>query len=139
MKNMIALALITMFFSNLSVAQDVIVGGYRRAGTNEQIKAMHTDKLKDSLGLTTEQAKKVDAIEQDYNLRIRAVKMDTRLSDSAKNAAIRPLEIEKKGNLLEAINEKQLAKLEGRKLQTPKQEFKKTGMKSKKNKRKIKH
>ncbi len=112
---MIALALITMFFSNLSVAQDVIVGGYRRAGTNEQIKAMHTDKLKDSLGLTTEQAKKVDAIQQDYNLRIRAINLDTQLSDSAKKSRIEPLENEKRGNLLEVINEQQLAKLEGRK------------------------
>ncbi len=136
---MIVLALITMFFSNLSVAQDVIVGGYRRAGTNEQIKAMHTDKLKDSLGLTTEQAKKVDAIQQDYNLRIRAINLDTRLSDSAKKSRIEPLENEKRGNLLEVINEQQLAKLEGRKLQTTKQAIKKTGFKSKKTKRKIRH
>ncbi len=129
---MIALALITMFFSNLSVAQDVIVGGYRRAGTNEQIKAMHTDKLKDSLGLTTEQAKKVDAIQQDYHLRIRAINLDTQLSDSAKKSRIEPLETEKRGNLLSVINEQQLAKLEGRKLKmqsagkkNPKRNYKK--------------
>ena len=115
MKYIIIVAFITVIFSNFSIAQKVIVGGYRRGGTNEQIKAMQTLKLKDTLGISIEQAKKVDAIEQDYNLRIRAIKLDTRLNVSEKKSKIQPLETEKRGNLLTVINEQQLAKLEGRK------------------------
>ena len=112
MKKILITLFIGMFVFSSVHAQTVAVGGYRRAGTKKQIKAMQVDKLRDSLGITEDQAKNVDAIQQNYMLKMRAVKMDTQISEEERKSKLSTLQDERKADLKQVISEAQLAKLD---------------------------
>ena len=122
MKKALFIGLLLLMITTCVEAQNTVSGGFRRAGTNAQTKAMHTQQLQDSLGLNSDQAKKVDAIQQDFMLKMRAVKLDTQLSDTARKSRLQELQKERKEKLKKVITEQQLAKMDGRKpmLQKPK-------------------
>lgn len=101
-------------------AQTTVVGGFRRAGTNAQIKAMQRQRLKDSLGLTEDQSKNVDAIQQNYMLKMRAVKMDTQIGEDERKTKLRELQEQRVGELKQVISEDQIAKMDNRQKQLKK-------------------
>lgn len=111
----IILSLVIVLTAYSLQAQKVAVGGFRRAGTNAQIKAMHKKELKDTLGLTDAQADKVDAIQQNYKLKIRAVKIDTKLADADRQSKVTQLNDERKAELAKVISQDQIAKMDGMK------------------------
>ncbi len=115
MKNAFFIVCLLLVIAHCAKAQNTASGGFRRAGTNAQIKGMHTKQLQDSLHLSADQAKNVDAIQQDFMLKIRAVKLDTQLSDTARKSRLQELQNERKGKLKEVMTEQQLAKMDGRK------------------------
>lgn len=115
MKKIITIVCSFLMYSSILSAQDFVTGGYRRAGTNIQVKAMQSQKIAETLGITIEKAQLVDAILQDYNLKCRAVLIDTRMTDSAKKQFLIPLQKERREKLLEVISIDQLARLDGRK------------------------
>lgn len=113
MKKIFLFLIVAMMYTNFSNAQSMS-GGFRRAGTNAQIKAMQKNKLKDSLGLTTEQANRVDAIQQDYMLRMRAVRMNSQISNQEKTIQLNNIKEERKEKLSTFLSNQQIAKLDGK-------------------------
>jgi hypothetical protein len=111
MKRVFTTIVLAVLIAGVSNAQSAS-GGFRRAGTNAQIKAMQTKKLQDSLGLTEDQSKNVDAIQQDYMLRMRAVKMNSQISDEEKKTQLASIRAERKEKLQTIISEDQLAKMD---------------------------
>ncbi len=114
MKKTLFLSLTFCILASCVDAQTVS-GGFRRAGTNAQIKAMHTGQLADSLNLSEDQAKNVDAIQQDFMLKMRAIKLDTQLSDTARKSRLQELQNERKEKLKKVMTEQQLAKMDNQK------------------------
>lgn len=115
MKKLILLLLLASLSITATWSQETASGGFRRAGTNLHIKGMHKKQLKDTLGLTTEQANQVDAIQQDFKLKMRAVKLDTKLTDAGKNSRLAILKKERMDKLRGVISKEQIAKLDGTK------------------------
>ena len=115
MKKVFVIGLLLLSITTGAAAQNTVSGGFRRAGTNAQTKAMHTQQLQDSLGLSADQAKKADAIQQDFMLKMRAIKLDTQLADTARKARLQTLQSERKAKLKQVMTEQQLAKMDGHK------------------------
>ena len=95
-----------------TIEAQVTTGGFRRGGTKHQIKAMQREKLKDSLKLTDAQSKNVDALQQMYMLRMRAVNLDTKLTKEERRVQIEAIQAERKEKLRAVLSEEQLAKMD---------------------------
>ena len=94
-------------------AQTMVTGGYRRAGTNEEIKAMQVDKIKSTLHITEAQAENVDAIQQDYKLKMRAIKMDSQYTDEERKTKLDAVKAARKQKLSAILSAQQIAALDG--------------------------
>ena len=112
MKSLLLVLVISLFTIDGVYAQRTGSGGFRRRGTNAQTKAMQREKLQDTLGLTEAQAKSVDAIQQEYMLKMRSVKMSTLTTDAEKKEKLNALHDQRKAELKAVISEQQLAKLD---------------------------
>ena len=107
------LALTVVFVTAMSAnSQNVASGGFRRAGTKASTRAMQKQEIQAQLGVTEGQAKNVDAIQQNYQLKMRAVKMDTDMSDAERKTALAQLQTARKQELKAVISAEQIAKLD---------------------------
>ena len=106
----LAIVIVTAMGAN---AQTKGSGGFRRAGTNAQTKAMQKQQIKADLNVTGDQAKNVDAIQQNYQLKMRAVKMDTQLTQADRKAKLSELQAQRKQELSAVISAQQIARLDG--------------------------
>ena len=120
MKKLFVCSIIFMLTYTTLHAQTLTTGGFRRAGTNAQTKAMQRQKLQDSLGLTSDQSMKVDAIQQNFGLKIRALKLDTNIGEAERKSKLLELQAQRMGKLKEVISNQQIAKMEGRKAKAKK-------------------
>lgn len=120
MKKLFVCSMIFMLAYTTVQAQTLTTGGFRRAGTNAQTKAMQRQKLQDSLGLTSDQSMKVDAIQQNFGLKIRALKLDTNIGEAERKSKLLELQAQRMGKLKEVISNQQIARMEGRKAKAKK-------------------
>ena len=86
--------------------------GYRRAGTSAEIKAMYKNELREKLQLSRSQAMNVDALQQDYMLKMRAIKTATTTTDEQKKDELAALLSDRNEKLKKLISEKQIAQLD---------------------------
>jgi hypothetical protein len=131
----ILFTLIVCAISFVSAEAQVTSGGFRRAGTKHATKAMQRDKLKDTLNISEGKSKNVDALQQMYMLRIRAINLDTKLSKEERKSMIKEIQEERREKLRAVLTEEQLAKLDN---ETPKVEKAKTDKKYSSGKKKNK-
>ena len=82
------LLLLVVFSIGFSHAQVNGTGGVRRGGTSMDMRSKMKDRLKTELALSDTETDSVVAIQQSYQYKIRAVKMDTKLDKSAMNASV---------------------------------------------------
>lgn len=82
--------------------------GYRRAGTSTQVHAMYKDELKAKLGLPETKAMNVDAIQQDYVLKMRAIKISTTATEEEKQDKLEQLKAQRNAKLRTLITNKQI-------------------------------
>jgi hypothetical protein len=95
-----------------SYAQEFGVGGVHRGGTSTVMKQKMKEKLKAELKLTDDQVNAVTVINQDYLLKARAVKIDTKTTDEQKSDFLKPIEEERKQKLQKILSDEQIIQLE---------------------------
>ena len=86
--------------------------GYRRAGTSTQVHAMYKDEIKQKLRLSETKAMNVDALMQDYMLKMRAINIATDLSEGERKEKLIALKAERDTKLKTLITERQIAQLD---------------------------
>ena len=112
MKKILLTLLIVALGATASFSQTFGIGGVHRGGTSPIMKQRMKDKLKSELKLTDDQANSVTVIQQDYELKARAVKIDTKTSDKEKAALLVPIEEERKEALKKILSDEQMNKLD---------------------------
>jgi hypothetical protein len=112
MKKLILTLLIVVFTVAASFSQEFGVGGVHRGGTSPEMKQKMKERLKTELKLTDDQASAVAVVQQDYQLKMRAVKIDTNTSDDDKKTKLEALETERRQKLKATLSDEQINKLD---------------------------
>lgn len=112
MKKAFITSLIIILASTASFSQTFGIGGVHRGGTSPVMKQRMKEKLKSELQLTDDQANAVVVIQQDYELKARAVKIDTNTSDEEKKEKLQPIEEERKQKLKKILSDEQINKID---------------------------
>jgi protein CpxP len=111
MKKLLLVLFVAALASTATFAQDGAGGGDRAARGKEMREAMRT-RLKDELKLTDVQADSVMSIQQDFQMKNRAIRQDQALSDDDKKAKTKDLETERNKKLKGILSDEQMTKLE---------------------------
>src|SRR5436309_452903 len=104
MKKVIVLFALAFSLVSITASAQDGNGGNRRE--------MMRQRLKDSLQLTDVQADSVSAIQQDFQPRMRSVRMDQSLSEDAKATQISAITQERRARLKSVLTDDQIARLE---------------------------
>jgi hypothetical protein len=112
MKKFFLTALIIIISVAASFSQEFGVGGVHRGGTSPVMKKRMKERIKTELKLTDDQVNTISVIQQDYQLKARAVKIDTKTSDDEKKALLKPIEEERKQKLKAVLSDEQISKLD---------------------------
>jgi Spy/CpxP family protein refolding chaperone len=112
MKKTFLTVLIIIISVAASFSQEFGVGGVHRGGTSPVMKQRMKERLKAELKLTDDQVNTISVIQQDYQLKARAVKIDTKTSDDEKNALLKPVEEERRQKLKAILSDEQITKLD---------------------------
>ena len=112
MKTIVLSSLIILFSISSSFSQEFGVGGVRRGGTSPNFKQKMKEKLKADLKLTDDQAGTATVVQQNYEFKMRAIKIDTKLSDEERSSKLKALEEERRQNLKATLSDEQIDKLD---------------------------
>lgn len=112
MKKTILTAVIVIVCAAASFAQQSGVGGVHRGGTSPVMQKRMKERIKEELKLTDDQVNAVSVIQQDYTLKARAIKIDTKTTDTEKQALLKPVEEERRQKLKVVLTDEQIDKLD---------------------------
>lgn len=112
MNKAILTILIIAFSITAAYSQRFGIGGVHRAGTSPVMKQQVKEKLKSELNLTDDQANAVVVIQQDYELKARAVRIDTKTTKAQKKEKLQPLDEERREKLKKYLTDEQIEKLD---------------------------
>lgn len=112
MKKSILTALIIILSVSASFSQRFGVGGVHRGGTSPVMTQRMKEKIKTEFKLTDDQANTVTVIQHDYELKSRAVKIDTKTSKEEKDALLKPIQEERNQKLKAILSDEQINKLD---------------------------
>lgn len=104
--------IVLVIFSEVASSQ-VVVGGVRRRGTSLDMDDKLKQRLKTDLKLTDSEADSVAMVHQNYSFKLRAVEMDTKISEQERKSQLSSLETARRGELQRILKKDQLQKLEG--------------------------
>lgn len=112
MKKFFLTAFIIIISVAASFSQEFGVGGVHRGGTSPVMKQRMKERIKTELKLTDDQVNTISVIQQDYQLKTRAVKIDTKTTDEEKSGLLKPIEEERRQKLKAVLSDEQINKLD---------------------------
>lgn len=111
MKKILLTSVIILACACTSFSQKFGIGGVHRGGTSPVNKQRMAEKLKTEFQLTDDQANAVVVIQQDYQLKARSVKIDTKTSEQEKKEKLQPIEAERNEKLKKFLTDEQISKV----------------------------
>ena len=112
MKKVILTTIVIVLCASASFSQKFTIGGVHRGGTSPVNKQKLAERLKSEFKLTDDQANTVVTIQQDYQLKTRAVKIDTQTSDKEKKEKLQPIVEERNQKLKKFLTDEQIEKVD---------------------------
>jgi Skp family chaperone for outer membrane proteins len=112
MKKILFTALLFTLCASASFSQKFSIGGVHRGGTSPVNKQKLADRFKSEFKLTDDQANTLVTIQQDYQLKSRAIKIDTKTTNKEKKEKLQPIEEERNEKLKKFLTEEQINKVD---------------------------